>query len=270
MMLSDFHAHTTYCDGKAAPSEMVAAAVGRGLHAFGLSGHAKTDIPNDWCMTEEGTALYLRDIAELKRKYNGIIQLYAGLEVDYFSPATPACDYRIGSVHFVRTENGFIPVDESRKTVAEAVKKEFHGDPYSYTSVYYETLAGVVEKTNADIIGHFDVVAKFNNSESTLFDEDDTRYTKAALGALHELVRFGKPFELNTGAYSRSKRKTPYPAPFILRELNRLGGRIILSSDAHDTQGICARFPEATEYARACGFTCAVALSGGKFVEYTL
>lgn len=39
---------------------------------------------------------------------------------------------------------------------------------------------------------------------------------------------------MNTGAIARGYRTTPYPAPFILKELKNLGCGIIISSDCHD------------------------------------
>lgn len=39
MLKADFHTHTTYCDGKNTPAEMVKAAYDMGFTDFGISGH---------------------------------------------------------------------------------------------------------------------------------------------------------------------------------------------------------------------------------------
>ena len=48
MLHTDFHTHTTFCDGKSTPREMVEAAYRMGMTDFGVSGHA------DFSMFEPG------------------------------------------------------------------------------------------------------------------------------------------------------------------------------------------------------------------------
>ena len=55
---------------------------------------------------------------------------------------------------------------------------DFGGDIYTFAEEYYKRLARVVEKTNCDIIAHFDLVSKYNEV-SNLFDENHPRYVKA-------------------------------------------------------------------------------------------
>ena len=39
MIFEDFHTHTTFCDGKNTPEEMVLAAIEKGMPRIGFSGH---------------------------------------------------------------------------------------------------------------------------------------------------------------------------------------------------------------------------------------
>ncbi|MBO5371040.1 MAG: PHP domain-containing protein, partial [Clostridia bacterium] len=39
MILEDLHTHTTYCDGKDSPEDMVKTAIEKGLRVIGFSGH---------------------------------------------------------------------------------------------------------------------------------------------------------------------------------------------------------------------------------------
>jgi histidinol-phosphatase (PHP family) len=66
MIWSNFHAHTTFCDGTESPEAMVRAAIGKGLEAFGLSGHAYMGFETDWCMTLAGTAEFKAEMDRLK------------------------------------------------------------------------------------------------------------------------------------------------------------------------------------------------------------
>ncbi|MBE7023287.1 MAG: PHP domain-containing protein [Ruminococcaceae bacterium] len=87
MILEDFHVHSTYCDGNNSLEEMVRAAVDLKMSRIGFSGHAYTSFDDTYCMSLEDTVRYAEDIAELKEKYKGKIEILCGLEMDYFSDA---------------------------------------------------------------------------------------------------------------------------------------------------------------------------------------
>ena len=91
-------------------------------------------------------------------------------------------------------------MDESPELLRAAAEKHFHGDLYALIEEYYRTLARVVEKTGADIIGHFDLISKFNEG-GALFDEAAPRYLAAAQKAADILLKTGRPFEINTGGH---------------------------------------------------------------------
>ena len=61
-------------------------------------------------------------------------------------------------------------------------------------------------------------------------------------------------FEVNTGAISRGYRTTPYPDPFIIKELKRLGFGAVITSDCHDRNHLDCWREEAKELLKACGF----------------
>ena len=67
---------------------------------------------------------------------------------------------------------------------------------------------------------------------------------KAWQQAADELLKTGKPFEVNTGAISRGYRTTPYPAKEIRDYIREHGGKLIMSSDAHAKENIAFRFDE--------------------------
>lgn len=266
---SDFHTHTNFCDGSASAREMVESAVEKGLVAIGLSSHSPMTCVSDWSMKKEALSKYISEIDELKREFSDKIEIFAGFEADILSVELPACDYVIGSVHHIKGKHGIYDVDHTAKKQTDAAEAEFGGDMYAYCEAYYADTIRIPELTHADIIGHFDLVSKFNEGNA-LFDETDPRYRTAALDALRTLVKYGKPFEINTGAISRKYRTLPYPSDFILRELKALGGKIIINSDAHKPENICYFFDDAVKYALSCGFTSALRLTKNGFIEYSL
>jgi histidinol-phosphatase (PHP family) len=257
---------------------MVKAAISKGCTAFGISGHAYMGLASslDWCMTKQGEIDFISEMNRLKKEYGGQIALFTGVERDYydvtednpFPPAGPY-DYVIGSVHYIKKDGEYLPVDESEEVQREAVRRCYGGDFYAYTKDYYATIAGIVPKTKPDFIGHFDLVTKFNEG-GRLFDETDRRYLDPALEALEAITETHKLFEINTGAMYRLGRTVPYPNDVLLKALFERGGEIILSSDSHDGVSIGYQFDAAAELAKSCGFKSAKTLTKSGFAEYKL
>ena len=237
MNLSNYHTHTSFCDGRDTPRELVQEALRLGCPELGFTGHSYVPF-DDYCMTEQGTAQYQQEISSLKKEYRNQIKIYLGIEQDYDSPVSSyQYDYVIGSVHYVYKDGVYLSVDEGLDSFVQNVQEHFAGDYYAFAEAYYEKVGTVYEKTHCNIVGHFDLVTKFNE-EKTLFDTSHPRYRAAVMQALEKLCSTPVLFEINTGAMSRGYRKTPYPEPFILRELERRGAHFLLSSDCHDKRNL--------------------------------
>ncbi len=253
MIRGDFHVHTRYCDGQASPEKMVRAALERGMPAVGFSGHSHTSFDESWCMSRAGTRAYRAEVARLKEKYAGRIRIWCGVEQDMYSDASTAgYDYVIGSVHYLHVGGAYLPVDESAAHQTDAAARCFGGDIYAYVEAYYRQLAQVQEATGCGVIGHFDIVTKFNEG-GALFDENHPRYVTAWQAAADTLLRSGALFEINTGGLARGWRSVPYPAPPILAYLIAGGARFLLSGDAHRPDGLGFGFEEWASWAAERG-----------------
>ena len=242
MLLLDYHIHTNFSDGNNSPEEMVQKAIQMGLKQIGFSDHSYTFFDESYCMKKDKIREYITTVNELKVKYKDKISILLGIEQDYYSTEpTDEYDYVIGSVHYVKKDGKYIPVDENTEILKNSEKELFGGDMYALVELYYETVSDIVAKTNADIIGHFDLITKFLEKEK-LFDENDKRYISAYKSAVDNLIKYDVPFEINTGAISRGYRTTPYPSAKTREYITKKGGRFILSSDAHDKKDICFGF----------------------------
>ncbi len=263
MILSDLHTHTNLCDGKASPREMAEAALKAGLETLGFSGHSFVEFDPECGMDAAAAEAYRREITALKAEFAPKLTLLMGIEKDvYGSFDTAPYDYVIASGHYVPLPGGgFSAADLSPEETEAAIRIHFGGDPYRYAAAYYEGLSErLVKEEKVDIVGHFDLITKFNEG-GALFSEDDPRYRSAALDALERVFDRCSRFEINTGAISRGWRGTPYPAPFLLKRINELGGTVILSSDSHSTSTLLYGFADAAEYAKSCGFETADVLT---------
>ena len=242
--MTDLHVHTTFSDGRSTPEEVVLAAIAKGMTTLGFSDHSYTHFDTAYCIPKEKLSAYRAEIGALKEKYAGQIEILCGIEQDFYSEEpTEAYDYVIGSVHYIQSGETYLPVDESRNALLDAVQLYFDGDIYAFSEAYYKTVAQVAEKLRPDIIGHFDLISKFNE-DGTLFDESHPRYIAAWQAAADRLLTAGIPFEINTGAVSRGYRTAPYPAAPIREYLAARGARFLWSSDSHRAETLCFCFPE--------------------------
>jgi len=237
----DLHTHSRFSDGKNTAREMVESAIEKGFKKYGLSEHSHCDW--DVCgMTPEVTNEYRAEMEKLKKEYAGKIEIVCGLERDYYSDDELEYDYVIGSVHAVMMPDGHaFCVDWEPEKIEKDIQTYFAGDWYALAEEYFRVEADVVRKTKCDIIGHFDLVSKYNEQRGW-FDAEHPRYRAAWKAAADALILTGKPFEINTGAISRGYRTDAYPSKEIRAYLREKGAKMILSSDAHQKENIGFEF----------------------------
>ena len=260
---ADTHLHTSRSDGEADVFTMGREAFERGFVLLGFSDHAYTEHEDGSCgfgIRGEELDAYINDVYTLRDMYPGRMNVLCGLEMENISGfdfidefQDSQLDYLIGSTHNMIKDGTVFAVDYSREAFLDAAEKLYGGDCYALVRDYYELESRVVENTRCDIIGHVDLVTKFNEG-NRLFDETSPAYRNAALSCIDVLAEAGIPFEINTGAISRGYRTEPYPSRWLLEELHRRGARITLNSDAHDPYFIGYRFDECLKLAWDCGF----------------
>ena len=253
--MTDFHIHTLFCDGTASPEEMARSAFEKGMSAIGFSGHSFLEQDEEYCMSREGTLEYSTRVLRLRREYAGKMDIYLGIERDFLSTDSfENFDYVIGSVHYVQKNGACFPIDMSEQELIDLVNSQYGGDFFSLAEDYYEAVGEMAEKTSPDIIGHFDLITKYN-SGGHLFDENDPRYVAASTRALVRAAEYCGVFELNSGAVFRGYRRHPYPSPTLLRQIAALDGQVMLNSDAHAPEAIGFFRKGMVKLALEAGFT---------------
>ncbi len=253
MMICDYHVHTLFCDGKSSPSEVAEAAFKAGASELGFSVHSYTEFDTSYCIKKERLREYIEEISRLKEAYKDKMKILCGTELDRYSDMnTEGLDFVIGSVHYIKADGSYIPIDESAEILKKAVNSHFGGDFMLLCEAYYKEVAQLAAMPRLDIIGHIDLITKFNEGE-VLFDESDKRYRKAVKAAVDALLPRKAPFEVNTGAVSRGYKSNPYPARFIIEYIAERGGSVILSSDSHSCGGLFYGFDSARELTASLG-----------------
>ena len=265
-VLSNCHTHTNYCDGISSPAEMAKKAYEKGFVSLGFSVHSPLPYENDYALSENRLPLYLDEIAQLKAEYDGKMEILSGIELDADSEMdlTPF-DYVISSVHQIHSEDGRIyAVDNTPEELIECVNQIFGGDALAMAECFYAVSERAALREGVHIVGHFDLISKFND-EIHLFDDRDPYYFALARNAIYNILRKkpGMLFEINTGAMYRNGKKNPYPSSQMLSTIFNNGGRVILSSDAHNAHSLDYAFDDALAECKKAGFTCVFRMRKG-------
>lgn len=277
MILTNYHTHCHFCDGMEEPEAYVAAALAKGFRALGFSSHGPVPFPNDWTMRAENVFRYLEEIRRLKRVYQDQIQLYAGMELDYFPEdrrqvfKAYKLDYTLGAVHCIADaqQNICYSIDGTEAEFVQTLEQRFEGDIRRLVAVYYQLLGRMALEERPDIVAHFDVIKK-NNGSGRYFTEKEHWYRDAVEEALQRIAQSGAILEVNTGGILRGYLKEVYPSPWILKECRRLYIPVMVNSDAHTPADLDGYFEPARRVLRDAGYRVQRVLLDGRWVDLAL
>ena len=135
------------------PEEFIKFALAKSFRAYGISSHGPLPFETFWNMSAFDMPEYLVEISRLKDKYQGHLEVYTGMEIDYldttYNPSIPyfqslPLDYRIGSVHFLPIatelcEANMVCIDGPFSEFKQAVDTYFEGDIRKMVKRYYES-----------------------------------------------------------------------------------------------------------------------------------
>lgn len=242
MIYTDLHVHSNFCDGNNSPEQIVLKAIELGAKQIGILAHSYTEFDEIGSMHVDKYKPFINEVNRLKLIYADKIEILVGIEQDSFTVTeTKGFDYVIGSVHYFVKGDKYYSVDHDEKTFVESVKNAFNGDYILAAENYFETLSNIYELTNCDIVGHFDLVTKFNKNNK-YFDENCDRYVNAWQKTADALIKKDVIFEINTGGISRGYKDNPYPSIAIYKYLKERGAKFVFSSDAHDKDNLAFEF----------------------------
>lgn len=276
-MLSNYHTHCDFCDGKVSAREMAEAARIAAYSILGFSSHAPLPFKTEWNMDIGRLQEYVSTIRGLALEYEPSMDILAGLEIDYIEGLcgptdgrfiAAGLDYTMASVHYV-TPAGAPPsealpgqglepvfgftVDEPQEDFEYHINSFYGGDAIAMVEDYYRLLTRCISQGGFDILGHFDLVRK-NNRGQRYFREDTEPYRTAAMQAVEALEGSGVIVEINTGGMARGKTDSPYPAQWILNELAKRGVEVCINSDAHRPEHLHRNREDGVRSAKMAGY----------------
>ncbi|HON88309.1 MAG TPA: histidinol-phosphatase [Spirochaetales bacterium] len=265
-MKTNFHTHSTFCDGTCSILTMAQTARDHRFSMLGFSGHAPLPFPTDWNMKQEDIPRYYTAIQEARELIGQDLTLVTGLEIDYIEgmlgPQTvtyPEITYSIGSVHYINPKNSkqhtdLFAVDEKQDDFDRHIQTYCNGDYEQAVSLYYKSLYAMISAGGFTILGHLDLIKK-NNPRQSRFSETSSFYKDAVMHVVDALQGTNIVVEINTGGLARGKTQEVYPAHWILKELHERNVPICLNADAHAPEHLYAYYDHALRAALEAGYT---------------
>lgn len=249
------HTHTDAVDGQSCARRMIESAIAKGMTAVGFAEHAVQKIDPRYGLTDAAEAHYIDEVKQLQQEYAGRIVIRLGIERDAFSHCDRSkFEYVLGSAHYIRLpDDTILTVDGDPVRWKQMVEDNFAGDVGEVVRRYYAALADYVTDYRPEIIGHFDLVTKYNDI-THMIDVDSPAYMKPALASLERCAASGGLLEINTGAISRGYRTEPYPAIPLLQAWREMGGQVTIGTDSHHESTVDAAFDLAVDWARRAGY----------------
>jgi histidinol-phosphatase (PHP family) len=263
---SSMHTHTLFDDGSDDVETMCRAAREKNLRSIGFSAHApiykKTGIKTEWHLSEDNLERYISEVKEAKKRWQGKLEVYLGLEVDYIKGLRSAMDsdiislnldYIIGSVHYIVPLNGsdLFTVDGPAEETEKGIKEGFNGDAEAFMQSYYDALAEMIAVGGFDITGHADLLKKNFNGGKTWSLENEARRQKEISGAIS---RAGIVAEVNTGGLNRKKINETYPSCTFLSFLKESHVPVTITADAHHADHVNGNYETALQTIIYAGF----------------
>lgn len=258
-MPADYHTHTPLCHHAIGePEEMIDAALAAGLSEYGISDHAPVgeDFFDDWRMTYDKLPEYLAWIERARAHAKGRIPVRCGLECDWLSGCETWIeqlrrehdwDYLIGSVHYLGTWDFDNP---------QWLGRWGESDVDEVWSLYWKEYAAMAESQCFDILGHPDLVKKFQHRASG----DLRRFYEPAIEAI---AISGCAIELNTAGWHKPCAEA-YPSLEFLELARGAGIPLVISSDSHAPSEVGRDFPRAIDFALQAGYTETLLFDRGK------
>jgi histidinol-phosphatase (PHP family) len=225
----------------------------KGLDAIGFSAHApifdKTGWVTDWHLRD--FAGYVTAVQAEKARWNGVMPVYVGLEVDFVKGLIGPVDFRglgldylIGSVHYLTRDHGagrgaggcieHFTVDGSVEEFERGIA--LLGGVEAVVNAYWDAEEALIAEGGFDILGHLDLIKK-NNGNARYFSETAPFYvervTRIADLIADASAKRNIVVEVNTGGLNRGKTTDTYPSSALLGLLRERDVPLILTADAH-------------------------------------
>ncbi|OYT17555.1 MAG: hypothetical protein B7C24_02150 [Bacteroidetes bacterium 4572_77] len=263
MILSNYHTHTIYSDGKESLDNTIKKAISLGFHSLGISDHAPVLFPSNYSIKTEKFDAYIAEINQLKKHYKSQIDIYLSIEADYIPNHTytfsyfrekATFDYIIGSVHMVYhpQTNKMWFIDGGKQEIWDkGLQEVFDGQIKKAVNLFYQQSMEMIEEQKPEVIGHLDKI-KMHNKER-FFSVNDKWYKALIEETLSLVKKNNQLLEINTRGWYKGRCKELFPSIPVILQAQKMGIPLILSSDAHHPDELNAHFNQSLSLLKNVG-----------------
>lgn len=261
-MFADYHVHTSFSDDSDYPmEEVIKRAIEIGMDEICFTEHVDYGVKNEWVYAQGDIEIkdkrvfncnykeYLSEFERCKKIYEGKIHMKFGIEFGIQIHTIPKFqrdferfnfDFVILSCHQVEDKEFFIYKFQEGKTQKE------------YNNKYYQEILKVIkEYKNYSILGHLDLIKRYDKAGDYPFEETREIITEI----LKQVIKDGKGIEVNTSNF-RYKLPDLTPSRDILKLYKELGGEILtIGSDSHREEHLGHKIQDIKEELKKIGFT---------------
>ncbi|UQZ84154.1 Histidinol-phosphatase [Paenibacillus konkukensis] len=255
----DGHTHTRYCyHGSGAPEEQyIDRAVQLGFERYTLSEHpplpqgwvADSDLFRELAMPESELPAYIEYARQMKRLYEGKIEITVGLELDHL-PGQHSYTERlvdewqntledvVYSVHYLPGIGGIRCIDFTSDDFQTGLLA-YYGSMETVIEEYYNQVEEAIEwATRLPMrkrLGHINLIEKFRQA---LPEFDDSLMERRLRGIIPKLSRSGFSIDVNTAGTRVATCGKPYVPEWFLSECLKQGIPCVYGSDAHKPEHV--------------------------------
>ncbi|MBD0833592.1 histidinol-phosphatase HisJ family protein [Aestuariibaculum sediminum] len=213
---------------------------------------------------------YPKRIANLRKKYEGQINIKYGVELEWMGPElglqwsrskifqAEDADYVIGSVHFAPEG---LPYDGSKEEAMELLK--LRGSLEAYWDGYFNEMIQMIESFGdmIQIIGHIDLPKLNVDMPEALINFETSAHPLAnKFRTLLELIA-DRNLALDVNMAGKFKGVGVYPVQSILRRAKELQIPVCVGTDTHHVRYYGLNFKESLEYIQEAGYESYVSYS---------
>ena len=213
---------------------------------------------------------YPRRIEDLRKKYEGQINIKYGVELEWMGPElglqwsrskifqAEDADYVIGSVHFAPEG---LPYDGSKEEAQQLLK--LRGSLEAYWDGYFNEMIQMIECFGdmIQIIGHIDLPKLNVDMPEALVNFETSSHPLAnKFRTLLELIA-DRNLSLDVNMAGKFKGVGVYPVQSILRRANALQIPVCVGTDTHHVRYYGLNYKESLEYIQRAGYESYVSYS---------